>query len=153
MGYYNMCTGDEPDFKFIGDHYAISDNYHEAAITGTDANHFMLGTGDLPFYSDGHGHPLVPPAKLIENPNPKPGTNNNYSLDGSNGYSNCSDPNQPGVGPILSYLQSLPYKPNSDCAPGAYYMLNNLPPGYQPNGLLNTSANAVPPQTVPSIAD
>jgi len=151
MGYYNMCTGDEPDFKFFADNYAISDNYHEAVITGTDANHFMLGTGDVPFYSDGHGNPLVPPASQIANPNPRPGTNNSYILDSS--YSNCSDPNQPGVGSILSYLQSLPYKPNSDCAPGAYYMLNNTKPGYFPNGQLNTSATAVPPQTQPTIAD
>jgi phospholipase C len=152
MGYYNMCTGDEPDFKFIGDNYAISDNYHEAAITGTDANHYMLGTGDMPFYSDGHGNPLVPPASQIANPNPKPGTNNKYTND-TGTYSNCSDPNQPGVGSILSYLQSLPYKPSSDCAPGAYYMLNNTKPGYLPNGQLNTSATAVPPQTAPTIAD
>jgi phospholipase C len=151
MGYYNMCTGDEPDFRFIGDNYAISDNYHEAVITGTDANHYMLGTGDVPFYSDGHGNPLVPPASQIENPNPKPGTNNNYVQDSS--YSNCSDPNQPGVGSILSYLESLPYKPTSDCAPGAYYMLNNTKPGYLPSGQLNTSPTAVPPQTAPTIAD
>jgi phospholipase C len=152
MGYYNMCTGDEPDFKFIGDNYAISDNYHEAAITGTDANHYMLGTGDMPFYSDGHGNPLVPPASQIANPNPKPGTNNNYTND-TGTYSNCSDPNQPGVGSILSYLQSVPYQPGSDCAPGAYYMLNNTKPGYLPNGQLNPSATAVPPQTAPTIAD
>src|SRR5215469_5168225 len=90
MGYYNMCTGDEPNFNFIGQNYAISDNYHEGAITGTDANHFILGTVDLPYYSDGHGNPLVPPASQIENPNPKPGTNNVYTND-SGTYSNCSD--------------------------------------------------------------
>ena len=150
MGYYNMCTGDAPNFNFLGQNYAISDNYHEAAITGTDANHFMLGTGDLPFYSDGHGNPLVPPANQIANPNPKPGTNNSYTND-TGTYSNCSDPNQPGVGSILSYLQSL--KLASDCAAGAYYMLNNTKPGYLPNGQLNTSATAVPPQTQPTIAD
>jgi phospholipase C len=150
MGYYNMCTGDEPNFNFIGDNYAISDNYHEAVITGTDANHYMLGTGDIPYYSDGHGNPLVPPASQIENPNPKPGTNNAYTND-SGTYSNCSDPNQPGVGTILSYLQAN--KLASDCAPGTYYMLNNTKPGYLPNGQLNTSATAVPPQTAPTIAD
>src|SRR5215472_13514190 len=26
MGYYNMCTGDAPNFNFIGHNYAISDN-------------------------------------------------------------------------------------------------------------------------------
>ncbi len=28
---------------------------------GTGANHIMLGTGDMTFYSDGNGHPLTPP--------------------------------------------------------------------------------------------
>jgi phospholipase C len=32
-------------------------------------------------------------------------------------------------------------------------MLNNTKPGYLPNGQLNTSATAVPPQTAPTIAD
>jgi phospholipase C len=151
MGYYNMCTGDAPFFNSIGKNYAISDNYHGAVMGGTDANHFSMGTGDLPFYSDGHGNPLVPPASQIANPNPKPLTNNNYTNDST--YTNCSDPNQPGVGSILSYLQSLPYTPGSHCAPGAYYMINNTKPGYLPNGQLNASATAVPPQTQPTIAD
>jgi acid phosphatase len=150
MGYYNMATGDEPDFNSWAQSYAISDNYHQAVMGGDDANHLMLGTGDAAYYSDGHGNPLVPPASQIVNPNPRPGTNNNYTND-SGTYSNCSDPNQPGVGTILSYLQSL--KLSSQCAPGAYYMLNNTKPGYLPNGQLNTSASAVPPQTQPTIAD
>jgi phospholipase C len=150
MGYYNMCTGDAPNFNFIGNNYAISDNYHQSLMGGAGANHIMLGTADVVFYSDGHGNPLVPPASQIENPNPKPGTNNNYTND-SGTYSNCSDPNQPGTGSILSYLQSL-FR-SSDCAPGAYYVLNDTLPGYLPNGQLNTSASAVPPQTIRSIAD
>jgi acid phosphatase len=158
MGYYNMCTGDAPNFNFIGDNYAISDNYHQSVMGGTGANHIMLGTGDAAFYSDGHGKPLVPPSNQIENPNAKPGTNNNYTQDGYAGgsYSNCSDPSQPGVGPVLDYLHSLPYKTfrNGDCAPGAYYLLNNYAPGYTPDGHLTTSTPfAVPPQTTPTIAD
>ncbi|HEX6480000.1 MAG TPA: alkaline phosphatase family protein [Ktedonobacteraceae bacterium] len=156
MGYYNMCTGDAPNFNFIGDNYAISDNYHQSVMGGTGANHIMLGTGDAAFYSDGHGNPLVPPSNQIENPNAKPGTNNNYTQDGYSGgsYSNCSDPSQPGVGPILSYLQAQPRKVNSDCAPNAYYLLNNYAPGYTPGGQLTTSTPfAVPPQTMPTIAD
>jgi phospholipase C len=156
MGYYNMCTGDAPNFNFIGDNYAISDNFHQAVMGGTGANHIMLGTGDAAFYSDGHGHPLVPPNNQIENPNAKPGTNNNYTQDGYAGgsYSNCSDPSQPGVGPILNYLQAFKPFRNGDCAPGAYYLLNNYAPGYTPDGHLTTGTPfVVPPQTMPTIAD
>ncbi|HEX6483265.1 MAG TPA: alkaline phosphatase family protein [Ktedonobacteraceae bacterium] len=158
MGYYNMCTGDAPNFNFIGGNYAISDNYHQSVMGGTGANHIMLGTGDAAFYSDGHGTPLVPPANQIENPNPKPGTNNNYTQDGYAGgsYSNCSDPTQPGVAPILNYINTPPNKAfrNGDCAPGAYYLLNNYAPGYTPGGQLTTNTPfAVPPQTMPTIAD
>jgi phospholipase C len=156
MGYYNMCTGDAPNFNFIGNNYAISDNYHQSVMGGTGANHIMLGTGDAAFYSDGHGKPLVPPSNQIENPNAKPGTNNNYTQDGYAGgsYSNCSDPSQPGVGPILSYLQAQPHKVNSYCASNAYYLLNNYAPGYTPGGQPTTSTPfAVPQQTMPTIAD
>jgi phospholipase C len=158
MGYYNMCAGDAPNFNFIGDHYAISDNYHQSVMGGTGANHIMLGTGDMAYYSDGHGNPLTPPSKEIENPNPKPGTNNNYTQDGYSGgsYSECSNPSQPGVGSILSYLHSLPSQPfrNGDCAPGHYYLLNNYLPGYTPSGQLTTGTPyAVPPQNEPTIAD
>jgi phospholipase C len=158
MGYYNMCAGDAPDFNFIGHTYAISDNYHQAVMGGTGANHIMLGTGDAAYYQDAHGNPLLPPSNQIENPNPKSGTNNNYTQDGYSGgsYSNCSDPKQPGVGPILDYLHSLSYKPfrNGDCAPGAYYLLNNYLPGYTPSGQLTTGTPyVVPPQQFPTIAD
>ena len=156
MGYYNMCTGDAPNFNFIGHNYAISDNYHQSVMGGTGANHIMLGTADAAYYSDGHGNALVPPSNQIENPNPKPGTNNNYTQDGYAGgsYSDCSAASQPGVGAILDYLRSLSSNPNPDCAPGHYYLLNNYAPGYTPSGQLTTSTPfAVPPQTIPSIAD
>jgi phospholipase C len=158
MGYYNMCQGDAPNFNFIGQNYAISDNYHQPVMGGTGANHIMLGTGDMAYYQDAQGNPLTPPANQIENPNPKPGTNNNYTQDGYSGgsYSECSDPSQPGVGPILSYLESLPYEPfrDGDCAPGAYYLLNNYLPGYTPSGQLTTGTPfVVPPQKFPTIAD
>ncbi len=158
MGYYNMNAGDAPNFQFIGDTYAISDNYHQSVMGGTGANHIMLGTGDMAYYEDAQGNPLTPPSNQIENPNPKPGTNNNYTQDGYSGgsYSECADPQQPGVGPILDYLHSLPYKPfrDGDCAPGAYYLLNNYLPGYTPSGQLTTGTPfVVPPQTFPTIAD
>lgn len=158
MGYYNMSTGDAPNFNFIGDNYAISDNYHQSIMGGTGANHIVLGTADAAYYDNAQGQPTTPPSNQIENPNPKPGTNNNYTQDGYSGgsYSECAAPNQPGVGPILNYLHTLPYAPfrNGDCAPGAYYLLNNYLPGYAPNGQPTTGTPFfVPPQTVPTIAD
>jgi phospholipase C len=123
---------------------------------GTGANHIMLGSGDMAYYSDGKGNPLIPPSNQIENPNPKPGTNNNYTQDGYAGgsYSNCADLSQPGVAAIRDYIRKFGALPNGDCAPGAYYLLNNYLPGYTPSGQLTSgSPFVVPPQTFPTIAD
>jgi len=114
----------------------------------------------------------------IENPNPAAGTNNWYTEDGygagGNGgfpppfstnpvsgggsYSNCSDQNQPGVKPVLDYLQSMRIK--SNCEPGHYYLLNNYNPGYFGNGKnAYTDSNpsntpfTIPPSTRKSIGD
>jgi phospholipase C len=78
MGYYNMAKGDAPILRALAAQYAISDNYHQAVQGGTGANHIILGTGDAPYYQDSTGKPIPPPSNQIENPNPKPGTNNNY---------------------------------------------------------------------------
>ncbi len=157
MGFYNTNSGDEPYFTSLAKQYAISDNYHQAVQGGTGANHIALGTGDAIFYSDGNGHPLVPPPNQIENPNPQPGTNNWYTQDGYSGgtYSDCSDMTQPGVGPVMTYLQSLPYITfnNGNCASGAYYLLNNYNPGYNADGTVNHAPFTVPPSSVPTIAD
>jgi len=148
MGYYNMAEGDAPIFRNIAQHYAISDNYHQAVQGGTGANHIALGTGFAASYQDTNGNTAVPPANQIENPNPKPGTNNNYTQDGYSGgsYSDCSDPSQPGVSGIDAYLATLPYKPLANCQPGRYYLLNNYNPGYNADGSLNTGTFTVPPQ-------
>src|SRR5262245_56041306 len=37
MGFYNMSMGDVPVFKFIADHYAMSDNFHQGIMGGTGA--------------------------------------------------------------------------------------------------------------------
>ncbi|HTY50966.1 MAG TPA: alkaline phosphatase family protein [Steroidobacteraceae bacterium] len=121
----------------------------------------------------------------IENPNPAKGTNNWYTEDGygtdynegypasawataeQNGgpviygggsYSDCADPSQPGVKPILDYLAALHIDPH--CEPGHYYLLNNYNPGYFGNGNnAYTDHNpsntpfTIPPSTVPSIGD
>jgi phospholipase C len=159
MGFYNMVQGDAPYTKFLADNYAISDNYHQPAMGGTGLDSIILFFGDAIWFSDENGHPAVPPhnetiwaggpVDEIENPNPLLGTNNFWIQDGYGGfgtngnstgvygggsYSNCSDPAQPGVGPILNYLSSLrrPVKPN--CEEGHYYLLNNYNPGYFGDG-------------------
>jgi phospholipase C len=106
----------------------------------------------------------------IENPNPASGTNNWYTEDGygaggfgspvsgGGSYSDCSDLTQPGVRPIVNYLQSLHIDPR--CEPGHYYLLNNYNPGWFGNGknayIDQNPANTpftVPPSTTPSIGD
>ncbi len=160
MGYYNMAAGDAPAFAFIGNHYAMSDNYHQAIMGGTGANHIAIGDANVAVYRNSNGQLATPPAPQIENPNPMPGTNNYYSQDGYSGgsYTECADPKAPGVASIDSYLAALTYTPyrNGDCTPGAYYLLNNYNPGYNPNGTpANLAKNpyTVPPQTFPTIAD
>jgi acid phosphatase len=156
MGFYNMATGDAPILKSLADNYAMSDNYHQSVVGGTGANHIAIGMADAAYYQNAQGQAVPPPADQIENPNPKPGTNNNFSQDGYSGgsYSECSDPSQPGVGPILDYLATQhPYN-HGDCTPGNYYILNNYNPGYTPNGTPQTSTYTVPvQQNLPSIAD
>lgn len=116
----------------------------------------------------------------VENPNPAPGTNNWYTEDGygsgGNGgfpppystspvsgggsYSNCSDPMQPGVKPIVDYLNSLPRPIDPRCEPGHYYLLNNYNPGFFGNGknaAIDTNPSntpfTIPPSSTPSIGD
>jgi phospholipase C len=116
----------------------------------------------------------------VENPNPAPGTNNWYAEDGygsgGNGgfpppystspvsgggsYSNCSDPTQPGVKPIVDYLNSLPRPIDPHCEPGHYYLLNNYNPGFFGNGKnasIDTNPSntpfTIPPSSTPSIGD
>jgi phospholipase C len=156
MGYYNMAEGDAPVLDYLARHYAMSDNYHQAVMGGTGANHIMLGTGDAAFYQDSSGNAESPPSGEIENPDPQPGTNNFYTQDGygevrnstpyGGSYSNCSDPTAPGVAGVDAHLASLPYKVANLCAAGHYYLLNNYNPGYNVNGSLNTSTFTVPPQ-------
>ena len=173
MGFYNMQQGDAPYLKYLADHYAMSDNYHQAVMGGTGANHVMLGTGDAIWFSDGKGKAIEPPHNQmvnagpnsgvvdeVENPNPAPGTNNWYSEDGYGGgsygsasygggtYSNCSDTTQPGVAPITNFLASLSTPINPNCESGHYYLLNNYNPGYYGNGANAYNDIDDPAQTV-----
>ena len=161
MGFYNVQQGDMPYFKELADNYALSDNYHQPVMGGTGANSIMLGFADALWFSDGNGHPAVPPhnelvwggtvnagvVDEIENPNPVPGTNNWWIQDGYGGggfsfspvygggsYSDCSDKSQPGVGPIVEYLRSLERPISPNCDEGHYYLLNNYNPGYFGDG-------------------
>jgi phospholipase C len=160
MGFYNMLQGDAPYLKYLADHYAMSDNFHQSVMGGTGANHVMLGAGDAIWFSDGNGNPTEPPHNQlvaagspnagvvdeIENPNPQPGTNNWYTEDGyGNGsfgspssgggtYTNCADTTQPGVAPITSFLSSLRRPINPNCDPNHFYLLNNYNPGYYGSG-------------------
>ncbi len=162
MGFYNVQQGDAPYLTYLANNYAMSDNYHQGVMGGTGPNHIMLGTGDMIWYSDGHGQPQRPPENQmvaagtpnagvvneIENPNAQPGTNDWWIQDGYGGgsygsksygggsYSNCSDSDAPGVGSVLDYLSSLPYEVNPKCDPGHYYLLNNYNPGYYGNGVI-----------------
>ncbi|HTW29801.1 MAG TPA: alkaline phosphatase family protein [Acetobacteraceae bacterium] len=155
MAFFNVAKGDAPVLKRLADNYTLSDNFHQSIEGGTGANHIALGTGLAIYYSDGQGHVATPPADEIENPNPQAGTNNYYTQDGYSGgsYSDCSDSTQPGVGPVLSYLRSLPSHPKSKCAAGAYYLLNNYNPGYYGDGTVNTTTFTIPPSAVPTIGD
>jgi phospholipase C len=132
MGFYDAEQEQASTLKTLADRFALSDNFHQSFQGGTGANHFMLGTGDAGFWSDGKGNPTTPPASQIANPNPARGTTNKYTAD--NNFSNCSDFSQPGVAPIVSYIESLPYRAEPNCAERHYYMLDNTNPGYFPNG-------------------
>src|SRR5215469_6691919 len=108
-GYYNMAQGDVPILQDLARNYAMSDNYHQAVMGGTGANHIALGTGFAASFQNSKGKAATPPAGEIENPNPKPGTNNNYTQDGygsstvantGGSYSECADSTAPGVSAI-----------------------------------------------------
>ncbi|WOJ91315.1 alkaline phosphatase family protein [Methylocapsa polymorpha] len=154
LGFYNTNIGDAPYFTKLAKKYAISDNYHQPSQGGTGLDSIILGYGDAIYFTDGHGHAITPPTNEIENPDPQAGTNNYYTQDGYSGgsYSNCSDPAQPGVGAIVTYLASLPNKPKANCDQGHYYLLNNYNPGYNGDGSVNTAAFTIPPSPVRSIS-
>ena len=159
MGFYNVAQGDAPYSKFLADHFAMSDNYHQPAMGGTGLDSIMLFFGDAIWFSNPDGTPGVPPhnemtwaggpVDEIENPNLVPGTNNFWIQDGYGGfgnlgnstgvygggsYTNCADASQPGVAPILNYLSSLPRPIEPKCDMGHYYLLNNYNPGYFGDG-------------------
>jgi phospholipase C len=155
MGFYNVRQGDVPYFKELADDYTMSDNYHQPTMGGTGLDSIMAGFCDAIWYTK-NGQPATPPSNQIENPNPQPGTNNYYTQDGYSGgsYSACTDAAQPGVGAVVSYLQSLKHKIAANCGPQHYYLLNNYNPGFFGDGSVDTTDTfAIPPVTTHSIGD
>jgi phospholipase C len=158
MAFYNMQAGDVPVLKQLADEYSMSDNFHQSVLGGTGANHVMLGSGDAIFWSDGKGNPTTPPSH-IANPDPLPGSNNQYTVDINfdGNFTECGDRTQPGIKPILDYLESLPYDPASKCKPGHFYMVNNDSPGFLPDGTVDTKGIAgggsIPPSNVRTIGE
>jgi phospholipase C len=119
---------------------------------------------------NGNANPDEGTVNEVENPNPAAKTNNWYtedgygaggfgsSVSGGGSYSDCSDLSQPGVRPIIDYLQSVHVDPR--CEPGHYYLLNNYNPGWFGNGknayIDQNPANTpftIPPSSTPSIGD
>jgi phospholipase C len=158
LGMYNVRQGDFPYFTRLANEYALSDNYHQAVMGGTGANHIEIGFGTAIYYADAAGKPATPPANQIENPDPQPGTNNFYTQDGYGGgsYVECANSSQPGVGAVRTYLSQLPYGvfKGGDCAPNAYYLVNNYNPGYLGTGQpapLGANDFTIPPTTQPNL--
>jgi phospholipase C len=149
MGFYNVAKGDAPYLTQLAREYTLNDNYHQAVMGGTYANHMMIGYANSLYYADVNGDPATPPTNQIENPNPAPGTNNWYTEDGYGGgsYTNCSDSTQPGVAPIVNYLTAIHVPAN--CAPHAYYLLNNYVPAYIGSGATDPVNNG--PFTLPPV--
>jgi phospholipase C len=158
MAFYNMQNGDVPVLKSLADEYAMSDNFHQSFMGGTAANHVMLGSGDAIFWSDGLGNPSTPPSH-IANPDPLPGSNNQYTVDINfdGNFTKCGDATQPGVAAVRDYLASLPYHPKPNCQPGHFYMINNDSPGFLPDGTVDskgiTKGGSLPPSNLRTIGE
>jgi phospholipase C len=155
MAFFNMQKGDVPLFKSLADQFTMSDNYHQPVMGGTGPDSVPLGFADQVFFSDGNGGVGTPPPVDIYNPNPQVSA---YSGGNFNLYTarkfwfNCSDPTQPGVQPILSYLKSLPYKLDPRCEAGHFYNAVNVNPTWTPQGTAQTG-RVVPAQSIRSIGD
>jgi phospholipase C len=150
MEFFNMQNGDAPLFKSLADKYTMSDNYHQPVHGGTGPDSQPLGFADQVFFSDGNGNPATPPATRIYNPDPVAGTLNLYTHRAQ--WFNCSDPTQPGIAPIINYLQALPYAVQTKCGAGQYWQAVNVNPAFTPKGTPQ-SGLIVPQTTQKSIGD
>ena len=153
LGFFNVQNGDAPVFKQLADEFTLSDNFHQSVMGGTAANHVALGTGDAIFWTT-FGGLTQPPASQVANPDPVSPLSDKYKVDKA--WTNCGDVTQPGVKPIRDYLGTLPYNPSPKCE-NHFYMVNNLSPGFKPNGMIDTAAvtagTKVPPSALRTIGD
>ena len=141
MGFYNVANGDAPYLTKLAREYTLNDNYHQPVMGGTFANQMMFGYAGALYYANANGDPATPPANQIENPDPVPGFNNWYKNDGYSGgsYTNCSNYQSPGVASIVNYLNAIHVPRN--CAPDAYYLLNNYVPAFIGSGATDPANN------------
>jgi phospholipase C len=153
MGFYNMQNGDAPIMRKIADQYTLNDNYHQPVMGGTMVQHIMIGDADAISWDTFQGV-SVPPGH-IANPNPQSSTNAAFTVDGT--WTNCSDTTQPGIAAIVNYLGTLPWHPAPNCAPGKYYGINNMSPGFLPNGNIDAASimtgSKIPPSSLRTIGD
>src|SRR6202048_1988077 len=154
LGFLNMLKGDAPVLRRLADRYTINDNYHQPVMGGTAVQHTMLGTADAIFWETFQGV-TQPPAPSVANPDPKAANDAAFKRDKA--WTNCSDPNAPGIAAITGYLATLPWHPAANCDAGHFYMINNLSPGFLPNGTVD-AANIVtrakvPPSRLRTIGD
>jgi phospholipase C len=154
MAFLNVQKGDAPVFKRLADKYTLNDNYHQPIMGGTAVQHQMIQTADDVFWETFQGV-TQPPTASVADPDPKSPTNAAFQRDKT--WTNCSDVTQPGIAPIVAYLASLPWHPSPNCDPGHFYMINNMSPGFLPNGTIDSasvlSGSKVPPSTLRNIGD
>lgn len=154
MGFYNVGDGDVLVLSDLASKYTLNDNFHQSVMGGTAANHMALGTGDAIFWTT-FASETAPPASQIANPDPVSKTSDKFTADKA--WGQCFDTTQDSVKPITDYLASLPYNPSPNCESGHYYMLNNLSPGFLPNGTIDTTSVTagmkVPPSGLRTIGD
>jgi len=154
MGFYNVQKGDAPVFKQLADEYTLNDNYHQPVMGGTAVQHIMIGAADeIPWDTfQGVGQP---PTASVADPDPKSSTNAAFT--GDKAWTDCSDTTQPGITAIVDYLATLPWRPASKCDAGRFYMINNLSPGFLPNGTVDSASiltgGKVPPSSLRTIGN
>jgi phospholipase C len=154
MSFLNMQKGDAPVFKRLADKYTLNDNYHQPIMGGTAVQHQMIQTADDVFWQTFQGV-SEPPLASVADPDPKSTTDAAFTRDKT--WTNCSDLSQPGIAPIVAYLASLPWHPAPNCDTGHFYMINNMSPGFLPNGTVDAanilSGAKVPPSGLRTIGD
>jgi phospholipase C len=154
MGFVNMLNGDAPVFKKIANAYTINDNYHQPVMGGTAVQHIMIGTADAIPWDTFQGVTQPPTAKVAD---PDPKSSKDVSFQRDQAWTNCSDLTQPGIPAIVNYLATLPWHPSPNCESGLFYMINNLSPGFLPNGNIDAASilagSKVPPSSLRTIGD